>query len=152
MVVDLYTPFLAATRNVFQLMLDLTDVTDQSAEGFQRGDALSIAIGVSGDLTGEVIYLFPRVTSLQMVSVMSGMEVDSVDEFVTSAVAEIANIISGNVLTLLSDDHLACDILPPELREPEDGVEYKLRAAACLTTTLGDVCLDIRLNPTKCAE
>ena len=149
MVVDLYGPFLEATRNVFQLMLDLSDVSDQPAERFERGDALSIAIGVTGDLTGEVIYLFPRVTSLRMVSVMSGMEVNSVDDFVTSAVAEIANIISGNVLTLISGDQLACDILPPALREPDDSVEYALRAAACLTTTLGDVCLDIRLNPAE---
>jgi len=149
MIYDLYAPFLEATRSVFQLMLDLNDVSDRPADCFERGDSLSIAIGVNGDLTGEVIYLFPSVTSLHMVSILSGMEVDSVDDFVTSAVAEIANIISGNVLTLLSGDDLTCNILPPELRESDDRTEYSLRAAACISSSLGDICLDIRLNPSK---
>jgi chemotaxis protein CheX len=149
MAYDLYAPFVEATRSVFQLMLDLGDIADRPAESFVRGDALSVAIGVTGDLTGEVIYLFPSVTSLHMVSIMSGMEVDSVDDFVTSAVAEIANIISGNVVTLLSGDNFACDILPPELREPDDSAAYELRAATCLSTSLGDMCLDIRLNSMK---
>jgi chemotaxis protein CheX len=147
MAVDLYRPFLEATKSVFQLMLDLSDVSDGPAETFARDGALSVVIGVTGDLTGEVYYLFPRVTSINMVSIMSGMEVDSVDDFVTSAMAEIANIISGNVLTLLSGDNLLCDILPPELREVDDDKEYALRTASCLTTSLGDICLDIRLNP-----
>jgi len=149
MAYDLYAPFVEATRSVFRLMLDLRDVSDRPAESFVRGDSLSIAIGMTGDLTGEVIYLFPSVTSLRMVSVMSGMEVVSVDAFVTSAVAEIANIISGNVLALLSVDSLECDILPPELREADDSVPYALHAAKCLDTALGDMCLDIRLNPAK---
>jgi chemotaxis protein CheX len=149
MAYDLYTPFLEATRSVFQLMLDLNDVADRPAESFVRGDSLSIAIGVTGDLTGEVVYLFPSVTSLRMVSVMSGMEVVRVDDFVTSAVAEIANIISGNVMMLLSGSSYECDILPPELREANDSVNYSLHAAKCLDTSLGDMCLDIRLNPAK---
>lgn len=146
MAVDLYKPFLEATRSVFHLMLDLSDVSDSPAESFSREDALSVAIGVTGDLTGDVFYLFPRVTSINMVSILSGMEVESVDDFVASAMAEIANIISGNVLTLLSDDNLSCDILPPELREADDGGTYTLRTASRLLTSLGDVCLDIRLN------
>lgn len=149
MAVDLYKPFLDATKSVFQLMLDLSDVSDRPAESFTRDGALSVAIGVTGDLTGDVFYLFPRVTSINMVSIMSGMEVESVDDFVTSAMAEIANIISGNVLTLLSGDNLVCDILTPELREADDGKAYALRTASCLTTSLGDVCLDIRLSPAK---
>lgn len=149
MAVDLYKPFLDATKSVFQLMLDLSDVSDRPAECFARDGALSVAIGVTGDLTGDVFYLFPHVTSINMVSIMSGMEVESVDDFVTSAMAEIANIISGNVLTLLSGDNLSCDILPPELREADDGKAYALRTASCLTTPLGNVFLDIRLSPAK---
>jgi chemotaxis protein CheX len=149
MAVDLYKPFLEATRSVFQLMLDLSDVSDCPVENFTREDALSVAVGVTGDLTGEVFYHFPRVTSINMVAIMSGMEVDSVDDFVTSAVAEIANIISGNVLTLLSGDDLICDILPPELREIGDSREGAPHTASLLTTSLGEVYLDIRLDPNK---
>jgi len=143
----LYGPFLQATRDVFQLMLDLSDVSDRPADTFLYEDALDISIGVTGDLVGEVVYRFPRTTSLRMVSIMSGMEIDTVDEFVTSAIGEIANIISGNVVTLLSGESLRCDILPPVQKKADEGREYELRTACCLGTAVGDVCLDIRLNP-----
>ncbi|MDF2869172.1 MAG: cheX [Anaerocolumna sp.] len=144
---NLYSPFLEATRNVFQLMLDLSDISDRPAESFLSDNELDISIGVIGELIGEVIYRFPHTTSLGMVNIMSGMEMDSVDDFVTSAISEIANIISGNVLTMLAEKNLNCDILPPVLGKPDDSKEYTLRTACCISTSVGDVYLDIRLNP-----
>lgn len=146
---NLYQPFLEATRNVFELMLDITDILDQLLDGFECEDELLVSIEVIGDLTGEVIYHFPRDTSLKMVNVMSGMEISSVDDFVTSAISEIANIISGNVLTILSEGNLICDILPPALGKMEDDKEYAIRRSYCLSTELGDVCLEVKLNPNK---
>ena len=147
MTTNLYTPFLDATRNVFQLMLDLSDVEDHpTGNDFSAEDGLSISIGVIGDLVGKVIYRFPKETSLNMVTIMSGMEMDTVDDFVTSAISEIANIISGNVLTLLSGSDLKCDILPPIPASAQDDRVYELRTACCLTTSAGNLCLDIRLN------
>lgn len=146
---NLYDPFLEATRSVFELMLDLSDIHDGPADQFNAGDELDISIGVIGDLTGQVIYRFPQATSLNMVNIMSGMEMDSVDEFVTSAISEIANIISGNVLTILSERQLSCDILPPAPAQPDNETSYDLRTSCCICTSAGDVCLDIRLNSTK---
>ncbi|WRS28427.1 chemotaxis protein CheX [Oscillospiraceae bacterium MB08-C2-2] len=145
---DLYTPFLEATRSVFELMLDLSDVEERSSEGFTGDNTMNISIGVIGDLAGEVVYCFPAETSLNMVKIMSGMELDSVDEFVTSAISEISNIISGNVLTILADGDLKCDILPPVIRTADENKTYALQTACCLATSAGDVCLDIRLDPT----
>ncbi len=142
----LYNPFLEATRNVFQLMLDLNDVFDSPVDSFQCADKIDIVIGVIGDLEGEVVYRFPFETSLSMVNIMSGMEIMSIDDFVTSAISEIANIISGNVLSMLAEKDFKCDILPPVLREPEEGKEYALRTSCCINTSVGNVCLDIRLN------
>lgn len=146
MTVSLYEPFLEATRNVFQLMLDISEISDQPAEDFICDDELDISIGVVGDLVGEVFYRFPHATSLGMVNIMSGMEMNSVDDFVTSAISEIANIISGNVLTMLAGNDLNCDILPPVLRQPDDSLVYTLRTACCISTSIGNVLLDIRLN------
>lgn len=145
----LYTPFLEATRNVFQLMLDLSEVAESPAEAFVCDDELDVSIGVTGDLVGEVIYRFPRETSLNMVKIMSGMEIESVDDFVTSAISEIANIISGNVLTMLAGENMKCDILSPVLQKSDDSKEYAIRTACCISTSAGNVCLDIRLNHAK---
>ncbi|WMJ76842.1 MULTISPECIES: chemotaxis protein CheX [unclassified Sedimentibacter] len=143
---NLYNSFVKATRDVFKLMLDLSDIEDNPADDFVCDDSLDISIGVTGDLEGEVIYRFPPSTSLSMVNIMVGMDLDSVDEFVTSAISEIANIISGNVLTMLSDNKLKCDILPPKQGSSDEGKEYDIHQTSCLTTSVGGVCLDIKLN------
>lgn len=144
---SLYNPFLEATRNVFELMLDLSDIVDGPVENFVCDKELDIAIGVIGDLTGEVIYRFPDATSIAMVKIMSNMEIETVDDFVTSAISEIANIISGNVLTILAGNNLKCDILPPVLCNLDDAKEYERSTACCINTKEGDICLEIRLNP-----
>ena len=145
----LYRPFLQATQHVFQLMLDLNDVhAEPLSEAAQCLDTLEVSIVVTGDLTGQVVYSFPYETCLNMVNIMSGMEISEVDEFVTSAISEIANIISGNVMTLLTDESVACDILPPKLLNGEaDKGSYALDTVSCIVTPLGNICLDIMLNP-----
>ncbi|MGI6403111.1 MAG: chemotaxis protein CheX [Oscillospiraceae bacterium] len=142
----LYAPFLNATCQVLQTMLDLTDITERPAEQFDAQDYLDISVGVTGDLEGTVTYRFPKETSLNVVQILSGMEMNDVDDFVASAVAEIANIISGTVMTLLSADHLTCDILPPVQGKADDSKEYSQRTQCCVSTSAGDICLDIALN------
>ncbi len=144
-----YVPFLQATCNVFELMLDLSDISDRPAETFACEEELDISIEIVGDLAGEVVYRFPNETSLSIVNIMSGMEMDKVDDFVISAISEISNIISGNVLTMLAGEDLNCDIRPPRLKKADDGKDYALRSDCCLSTSAGDVCLEIRLNPNK---
>jgi chemotaxis protein CheX len=143
---NLYKTFVTATYQVFNLMLDLSDITDRPVETFLCDDELDISVGITGDLNGEVTYRFPFVTSLGMVNIMIGMQVDAVDDFVTSAVSEIANIISGNVLTMLAGNNLKCDILPPVQCKPDEGRKYELSTSRCISTSIGEVCLDIRLN------
>lgn len=146
MIDNLYRTFVDATHNVFNLMLDLSDITEHPAEDFRCDEEMDIAIGVFGDLYGEVTYRFPASTSLSMVNIMSGMQVEVVDAFVTSAISEVANIISGNVLTALSASDMKCDILPPVQRKPDENEEYELQTSCYISTTVGEVCLEIRLN------
>lgn len=147
--IKLDVPFLKATCDVFELMLDLSDISNRPVETFKCDEELDISIAVVGDLVGEVIYRFPNKTSLNIVNIMSGMEMELVDDFVISAISEISNIISGNVLTMLAGEDLTCDIRPPKIKKADDSKEYALRSACCISTSAGDVCLDIRLNPNK---
>jgi len=52
---------------------------------------------------------------LKMIEIMSGMKVDKIDSFASSALGEVANIIGGNALTLLADNNYICDIVPPQI-------------------------------------
>ncbi|WMC91481.1 chemotaxis protein CheX [Kineothrix sp. MB12-C1] len=141
----LYKPFLEATRNVFQLMLDMSDLHELTSEDTPYEDGLDISIGIVGEMEGEVVYHFPVHTSLGMVNIMSGLEMETVDEFVISAVSEIANIISGNVLTMFAETDVKCDILTPKLcKVSGDRDEY---TTCRIQTPAGEVCLDILLKP-----
>ena len=53
--------------------------------------------------------------ALEMVRIMAGMEMKELDAFVTSAMGEMANIISGNALTRLFEHNYRCDIVPPQV-------------------------------------
>lgn len=115
---DILAPFTNAACQTLKLLLDVdvnagtTEVIDVCVEDASR---INIAIGLTGDLSGEALYRFPEQTTLEIVKMMSGMEFTEIDEFVTSALGEIANIISGNAVTDLTSRDLICDILPPRI-------------------------------------
>lgn len=146
MIDKLHRTFVDATQNVLNLMLNISEISDHQAENFNCDNEVDIAIGVVGDLQGNVIYRFPISTSLNMVKIMSGMQFEEVDVFVTSAISEIANIISGNVLIELSNNNMKCDILPPVQCKLDDDKEYEIEASCCIATTIGEIGLKIRLN------
>ncbi len=138
--------FVDATQNVFKLMLNISEISDHPAGDFKCDDEVDIVIGVTGDLQGKVIYRYPVSTSLNIVNLMSGMKFDAVDAFVSSAVSEIANIISGNVLSELSENHMNCDILPPVQCKLDDDKEYEINTSCYICTAIGEICLEIRMN------
>lgn len=147
----LYPPFSRATCEVFKLMLDLDASAGlpHAGEGaVESADDVRVSVQVSGDLIGEVYYRFPMATTLKMVNIMSGMEFDQVDEFVTSALGEIANIISGNAMTSLSEQNVTCDIHPPRILNASEPLFGQNDVTVIdVKTYIGDVELGIRIKP-----
>lgn len=148
---ELLTSFSDAASQTFKLLLDLDVITDtvQSRENNDKKQYLEnidIVIEITGDLNGEVIYSFPKDTTLEMVKMMSGMDFKEIDEFVKSALGEIANIISGNALSSLSQAQLICDIRPPKIIEDRaftvsEGCSiYRAK----VKTSIGDVGLNLK--------
>ncbi len=144
-----YDLFLNATGDVFMLLLDL-EVTraDISATQAALENGVQIHIGVVGDLTGDIIYRFPKQTTLEIVRIMSGMDFSELDAFVASALGEVANIISGNAMTILSQQQLTCDILPPRVLLGDDAAATE-QAESCelLQTPIGPLELIVSLKP-----
>lgn len=110
-------PFYRATQDVFSLMLSLE--TEQGkigiVEDMVSGKDAAVIIGVTGDLRGTILFSFPKEMVLEMVKIMSGMEMNQIDSFVSSALGEVANIIGGNAMTYLSANNITCDIVPPQV-------------------------------------
>ena len=115
---EFVNPIYKATSDVLRTMLnldvergDLRIVEDDAVIG---NDA-NVIIGLTGSLNGSIHYSFSEEMTLEMVRIMSGMEMDEIDKFVSSAVGEIANIISGNATTYLAEQDYDCDIVSPQI-------------------------------------
>ena len=147
---DMIAPFANATSETLKLLLDLDAIVAASQnedKKEEKQDQIDVAIGITGDLTGEVLYRFPTETTLEIVKIMSGMEFTEIDEFVTSALGEIANIISGNAVTDLSRQEIVCDILPPKVLEGEGAdAETTYLFSTKLNTSIGDVEVKLQLK------
>ena len=149
---SVFMPFTKATSEVFKLLLDLdvsTGTPEVSDGAADTAGKISIVIGITGDLSGKILYRFPVETTLEMVKIMSGMEIEEIDEFVTSALGEVANIISGNAMTDLSSQQIVCDILPPQVVSGDD--QHLCSGDVPIThakveTPIGILELDIQVN------
>ena len=138
-------PFLQALQDVFKLMLDV-DISRENVNGandITSEKQVVVEIKLIGDITGSVLFSFPQSTTLEIVKIMSGMEFDKIDGFVTSALGEMSNIISGNAVTHLSKANYQCDILPPriEITDCNSG-----NCQPALTVPLHTVVGDMRVN------
>jgi chemotaxis protein CheX len=79
-----------------------------------EGLALSVIIGLKGQLAGEVIYTMDTNCGLYLASkVMMDMPVPTMDDMAKSAVSELANMISGNVASTLYNQGVKVDITAP---------------------------------------
>lgn len=116
-------PFYNATRDVFKSMLDLDITRMQENEVPRQEESVRVEIALTGDLSGSVVYRFPKSTTLHIVKILSGMEAEKVDDFATSMLGEMANIISGNAVSCLSEKDCRCDIKPPQITIDETGRE-----------------------------
>lgn len=109
--------FYKATLDVLKLMLDVN--VEQGAisvvEGLIPSREANVILGVTGDLRGSILFSFPKDMTLEMVYIMSGMKMDEIDNFVSSALGEVANIIGGNALSNLAAVNYICDIVPPQV-------------------------------------
>lgn len=109
--------FYAAANDVFKLMLDLEVKRGELSvvEGLASSKEANILLGVTGDVSGNVFFSFPKDMTLEMVKIMAGMEMEEIDVFVSSALGEVANIIGGNAVTNLTNYNYKCDITPPQI-------------------------------------
>ncbi|HML36289.1 MAG TPA: chemotaxis protein CheX [Bacillota bacterium] len=149
---ELLVPFTNATCQTLKMLLDvdaLAESADCAGVCSDEAGRISVAIGLTGDISGEALYRFRADTSLEIVKIMSGMEFTEIDEFVTSALGEIANIISGNAATDLTNSDITCDILPPRIFEggelpSHDETTYVFSTK--INTPIGEVEVSLRVQ------
>lgn len=81
-------------------------------------DYVWIQIGVSGQMTGDVVFGLHEQVALKLVTaMMGGFVMTELDEMGQSAISELGNMISGNASTILYNKGVKVDITPPKLLE-----------------------------------
>lgn len=117
MKVEYITPFVQASMSVLDMLLGKqVDRGNLSArpEVF-TSQQVNIVCGVTGQVQGQVIYGMSMVTADRIASHMLGQSIVTFDQLAASAIAELGNMISGNSITLLTEQGFSCDITPPTI-------------------------------------
>ncbi|MBG9794602.1 chemotaxis protein CheC [Paenibacillus dendritiformis] len=77
---------------------------------------LRIQIGMTGQLSGHVLFGLNEDVAIKMASaMMGGFPLEALDAIGESAISELGNMISGNATTLMYNQGLRVDITPPQL-------------------------------------
>ncbi|RCW47776.1 MULTISPECIES: chemotaxis protein CheX [unclassified Halanaerobium] len=148
---DYLNPIIAATDSVFQTMLQLEPRKGKVfvQEGLVSRKEANVIIGVTGDIKGSIIYSFSKDMALKVVEAMSGMEMKELDKFVTSAMGELGNIISGKATTSLAEKNFTCDIAPPQIvtgKEVKIVTDAKNVLSVTFDTNLGSFDVSFSIN------
>ncbi len=78
-------------------------------------DEVTALVGVTGTLSGLVLYSMSQATALGIVSKMIGQDFVEFDELAQSGIGELGNVITGRAGVLLSEAGYASNITPPAL-------------------------------------
>ena len=91
-----------------------------------------IIIGVTGEMRGQVLIGMTEETACAIASKMCMMEVKTIDDFASSAIGELGNMIMGNAAIVFSSNGVGIDITPPTLSHGEVSLRITLlRLCAC---------------------
>jgi chemotaxis protein CheX len=116
---QIIVPFLESAQQVLQMMTAVAMIpgTVSTATPDLHTQHVWIRIDLKGDVDGQVAFgLAPEVALKIASAMMGGFELSQLDEMGQSAVAELANMISGNACIQLSNNGMSIDITPPQVQ------------------------------------
>lgn len=116
--VEYMNPFLTAAKSV---MKDICQIDTEMGKPYItktvfEGEKFVIMVGITGQLTGQVIFSMSDATACDIASkMMMGMPVPELNDMATSAVSELSNMVLGNAATIFSTKEILIDITPPSV-------------------------------------
>lgn len=108
--------FMQGAQNVLSMICnEQTSLGKVYVKAAPYTDDMSIAVGLTGNLKGEIVYTMKHSMACYLASkMMMGMPVSEIDDMARSALSELANMISGTSATLFSGLGIITDITPPK--------------------------------------
>jgi chemotaxis protein CheX len=148
---DVAQPFLLAARGVLEQ--ELGGEVSRGKVRVERGEfavgEVTAVVGVTGALSGAVMYRMSEQTALAIVGRMMGQQFTELDALARSGVGELGNVITGRAGVLLEKGGISADIAPPMLIVGRGGQLSSLeipRLVVPLDTSAGEIDLQIALR------
>ncbi len=121
--VEYINPFLSAAKSVMQDICQIEAVMGKPyiTKTIFEGDKFVIMVGITGQLTGQVIFSMSSETACDIASkMMMGMPVPEMNDMAASAISELSNMVLGNAATIFSTQSKLIDITPPSVLVGKD--------------------------------
>ena len=123
---EIQDKMIEATKEIFStmIMMDIT-VTDVMHDHGPLQDTITGMIGLAGIRKGILAVHIPYAVAKAITSSFLMMDVEEINEDVHDAIGEIANMLGGNVKTILSDNGRDIDLSLPSTIS---GSEYSFQS------------------------
>ncbi|WP_226001777.1 chemotaxis protein CheX [Paenibacillus sp. BJ-4] len=136
---EVINPFLESARRVIEQLIQVSpspgDLGVKNVELVD--DHIWIMIGMTGQLSGNIVFGLNEQVALRMVSaMMGGFVLTEIDEMGKSAISELGNMISGNASTILSSQGIVVDITPPQVMRSENLTAFVPQRALFIPLTV----------------
>jgi chemotaxis protein CheX len=148
---DVAQPFLLAAKGVLEQ--ELGGAVGRGRVSMEKGDfaagEVTAVVGVTGSLSGAIMYRMSEATALAIVGQMMGRKFDELDALARSGVGELGNVMTGRAGVLLERAGVKAQIAPPMLIVGRGGVMSSLdipRLLVPLETRAGGIDLQIALK------
>jgi chemotaxis protein CheX len=128
---SLINPFIQSSQNVLQMVCMEAPKLGQLSVKKQpyQASVVSVAITIFGDVNGEVAFNMSVDAGCYIASkMMGGMPVPVLDDISSSALSELANMISGNVCTVFSGKKMKVDISTPRFKMNASTADFQMIA------------------------
>jgi chemotaxis protein CheX len=122
---DIVPKIVDATVEIFtgMVMMEISQDQEPTKELGPLKNSITGMVGLAGTHKGMLAVHFPNALALAITTSFLGMEVEEMNEDVQDAIGEIANMLGGNVKTILSDKGKDIQLSLPSTIS---GEEYRL--------------------------
>ncbi len=123
-------PFLEAAALVFKDMLgvELTRGRTAIKENPNPTNEIAIILGITGKVTGQVVYSMNLETALKIVDkLMPGMDKETLMNEYKDVLGEVGNMITGNAINIFLKNHEDLDVTVPQVVDTREKALTELK-------------------------
>ena len=112
---DMRESVIDTTKEIFatMVMMDVSVADSQPADNGRHKESISGVIGLAGTYKGVMAIHLPYPVAFAITGNFLGMEVDQINEDVEDAIGEVANMLGGNIKSILSQKGRDIDLSLP---------------------------------------